>query len=609
MKKLIKTLAVILIGLIIPFTLLAQAGRPVKVDKTTIDQQGEFNYRLNLALNRLTGKLVPPVFSESFILADVNIDLKNPRRFYNFSGDLSGRFIEVMALASKDHPKLKVDKLVHRAISFQKKDGRFGNDTLSFKGNEINREHMALLWGNGRMLVGLMEYYQNYKDPAVLKSAIALAEFFIKSYEACADPKVAKKLEGFGATGIICFTQYIEGLVMLTKATGDTRYAVAAAKTYPILPERGIQHTHGYLTTLRGILYLYDYDQNKAHLNYVKEAYASLVKSKDYNTLGSVGEYFGGKNDRDEGCSTADFVRLSFALYQTTGELQYLEKGEFGLLNALYFNQYNTGDFGHHFLTATGTKSDYLRAAWWCCTMHGLRALYEIRDHYLFEKQKGLRKINLYLDADYKDEITKISIRKSGLVDGLQQFKFSVSAWDHANAISFRVPSWAETTAIKVNGKASTAKIADGYITLNYRPKKGDVITVSFKYALKVSTPTGLQKITQLAGLVKGQLHYGPYLLGVDDQIDPDFLAEPNSNIIYAQTLKPATINGSLSIDQLVGNYLHGGYPSYLKTTFRPIGEITFDGHGYMTHTFEFMPNDKAAIKPNQSMLEPWSAN
>ena len=72
----------------------------------------EFDYRLRMVVNRLLDSNAVPSFTESFVLADINIDKKNPRRFYNFSGDLSGRYIEVLSLMDDSNSKLKLAGLV-----------------------------------------------------------------------------------------------------------------------------------------------------------------------------------------------------------------------------------------------------------------------------------------------------------------------------------------------------------------------------------------------------------------------------------------------------------------------------------------------------------------
>ena len=39
--------------------------------------------------------------------------------------------------------------------------------------------HMALLWGNGRLLVGLMQYHAVTHDAEVLRAARRLADFLV----------------------------------------------------------------------------------------------------------------------------------------------------------------------------------------------------------------------------------------------------------------------------------------------------------------------------------------------------------------------------------------------------------------------------------------------
>ncbi len=243
-------------------------------------------------------------------------------------------------------------------------------------------EHMPLLWGNGRMLVGLMEYYNQYNDSNALYAARKLGDFYLSTYAACGTPETVKKLDGFGAKGIICFTQYIEGMVSLAIATGEKKYAAVCELVYPLLTQRGVQHAHGVITTWRGILMLHRHTGDPAYLEHVKSEFDDLINSTDYTIFGSVGEFFGGKGERDEGCATADFVRLSLELYRLTGEDKYLESGEYALYNSLYFNQYSTGDFGHQILVKNGSAvydhdgiqtqpllhdgaaSNYLMASW-----------------------------------------------------------------------------------------------------------------------------------------------------------------------------------------------------------------------------------------------------
>lgn len=566
----------------------------------------EFQHRMQMALTRLTGNNTMPVYTPQFVLADVNIDTASPRRFFNFSGDLSGRYVEVMSMVEDPAIQANLQQLVKQLITYQRPDGRFGNAELVFTEDKIGGEHMALLWGNGRLLVGLMQYYKTHKDPQVLQTARRLGDFITNVYGICSTPAVAKRLEGMMAQGIICFTQCIEGMVMLSRYASDPKYATIAGNMYKVLGPRGNQHTHGYLSTLRGVLMLYDYDQDKTHLNFVKNAYDDLVQSEDYTPFGGVREYFGHMAvDRDEGCSTADFVRLSFDLYRETGNKEYLLRGESGLLNALYFNQYYTGDFGHHILNEGGSSPDFLHASWWCCTMHGLRAMYEIKQHYLADENTAGVHINLYLETSYHGRSIDYELRKMKPAGKLQQYSIKVTRLQAGSgAVYLRMPEWAAEARLWINEKGTPITAQDGYLKL---PKlaAADVIKIGFVYKVNIQTPDGRSlDITQLTtSPVTGYLHYGPWLLGADDKEDPTFTAEPNENIVYLNPAGQAVnANGVYNI-----RYKHAGFPSNMESRLRPVSALTFDKHGYLMTKLVFAAGEgKNTASQAASMLAPF---
>ncbi|MBO7106786.1 MAG: hypothetical protein J6W73_00970, partial [Verrucomicrobia bacterium] len=117
------------------------------------------------ALDRMTQELL----TKDFILADVNFN--QPRRFTNFSGDISGRFIELTsAVSSADQPWPETLMPVLKEITrYQKEDGHFGKD-IDWNGSVDFDEHsdqvtmMPNLWGNGRLLLGLTEAARKFEN-------------------------------------------------------------------------------------------------------------------------------------------------------------------------------------------------------------------------------------------------------------------------------------------------------------------------------------------------------------------------------------------------------------------------------------------------------------
>ena len=94
-----------------------------------------------------------PAYTEKFILADLRPVAE--RRFTEYSGDVSGRYIGALATAARVYgtqfPKL--DALVEKAIGLQKPDGYFGKE---FHFDKPTDADLALLWATGGCWWGLL---------------------------------------------------------------------------------------------------------------------------------------------------------------------------------------------------------------------------------------------------------------------------------------------------------------------------------------------------------------------------------------------------------------------------------------------------------------------
>ena len=562
-------------------------------DTATTDLTGEFTKRVAMSYDRLARQRVVPHFTAEFILADVTLNPETPRRFYNFSGDLSGRYIEVMSLfsgpasqPSAGQPSdVNLHELVRELIRHQRADGRFGRLDLTFTADEIADQHMALLWGNGRLLVGLTTYYQQHGDEQVLDAARRLGDFLLNTYEACSAPEVRQRLAGLGAFGFICFTQLNEGLVLLTRCTGNAEYAAFAAEIYPLLPPRGDQHSHGYLTTLRGVVMQYELTGEKKHLDFAVEKYRDLLQSSDFLVWGGVKEYFGEKplENRDEGCSEADLLRLSLQLFAATDDSFYLEQAEICLFNALYFNQYDTGDFGHHHCDAEGFgfRPNYRHCSWWCCTMHGLRAFYDVQQTVLRPADNDIT-LNFFLDGRFETEKAVVTIQKNGAVYTLTVQPYTPEPF----SLNIRIPAWATTCTLRQNGQLITLPTTNGYARFSCNGLADNHLSIEFQYRLTLRNES-LAEVPFAAVTdepTKLALFCGPYLLGADDQIDPAFVAEPLwENVLYLNSLSPA-VNPASRLRETYHtiSYKHQGFPGIFQTELRPMSEMAWGSRGFV---------------------------
>jgi DUF1680 family protein len=569
----------------------------------TFVPSGELGARLAMTARRLTGAGVP-TYTNAFVLADAA--LSPDRRFNEFSGDLSGRYLGALATLPATGSATRLPVLAASLISHQRHDGRFGRGDLAFTADVIGPPHMALLWGNGRLLVGLLEYHARHHDAAVLTSARRLGDFLVAVRRQCAQPAVARRVEGQGAFGFICFTQLIEGLVLLAQQTGDKRYLDTAAEIVPLLPPRGVQHSHGYLTTLRGVLALHEATHDPRHLSFVSDRYRDLLASRDYTPYGGVLEYFGwedptlpasarsslvdasGGHPRDEGCSEADFVRLALGLWRATHDVQYLEHAERALVNSLYPNQFDTGDFGSRVTFARGfMPTESVARCWWCCTMHGYRALADVLDSVVTNDADGLR-LNLFEEGTYSDGRDRVTTRRIAADDTMKRpalLYLVVPALTGPvdRPLAIREPAWASEMLVRINGKRIAGDRKDGYVWLSRKWSPIDRVEVELRPRARLVTRDGrgLEPSALKGSPVEGVLSYGPWVLAVDEASDPLFFGEPwPENVVLLAAapevrVEPPGAQASATPLTIRARYEHGGFGGTHPVTLRPLSAQT----------------------------------
>lgn len=517
---------------------------------------GDLTTRFNLTLDRvLRGSA--PAYSEAFVLADV-VPL-HTRRFTNFSGDVSGRYIGALSVASeaagRQFPELA--RVVEGILKLQKPDGHFG-DPMSTAGAVTNAD-MAVMWGNGRMLIGLLEYHRAHPNTAVLATARRLGDFLVGVAPLYNSDAVRREYNGEKfAVGYICWTQHLEGLVALYQATKETRYLELAKQLAARTERMPSQHSHGYLTTVRGLIDLSRTTGDRGYLNQAAREWQGVVDSGNVLLQGAVPEMFAPAIKRDEGCSEADWLRLSLDLWRATGESKYLEQAERTLFNEFRLNQFSSGDFGHHTLSAEGIAPPFARA-WWCCTLHGLRAMAAVLEQ-SFREQNGAIWYDLPVDGRFRSPA--LSVRAESNLERDATVQLVITAADgKPHTLAIRQPQWA--SAVEPREMTRVWKAGD---------------RVDVKYTLRT------RLVHSEKGAPKVAIFHGPWLLAVDQQTSSNYFDEPspqNRAVLPAGeevTLAPAA-------DRLPGHltlrYLPGGYPMQpADAQLRPIAEFTFGPDG-----------------------------
>lgn len=344
-----------------------------------------------------------PLDQPEFILADVS--LKQQRRFTEYSGDISGRWIGVASFLTPLYPSPFAAFPAIRAQipSYQKSDGHFGADqqlpTIDSK------RDTPILWGNGRLLVGLIEVYERTGDQTALETAKKLGDYFI------ATDAVYNRAENIGVGGTYaegfctCYLSCIEGLVALGRVTGDSRYVDEGKRIAELaisVKSLDGMHSHGRLTATRGFADLYALTGESHWLEAAEHDWGVFMEHYRLPT-GGVKEMLVPSWNHDEGCAECDWLRLNLSLWRLTGNGRYLDEAERCLKNHFIANQFPNGGAGHRILHQIDNQPVAFdqggEEAWWCCSEHWARAGVDIARFAVTTGEEGIC-VNLMIDCD-----------------------------------------------------------------------------------------------------------------------------------------------------------------------------------------------------------------
>jgi len=566
----------------------------------------ELEHRLSMLHQRfVAGKT--PVYTDDFILADISLNPDHRRWFTNFSGDEPGRYLTLLACSPPPHNPIERKAFLAKTISYQRADGRFGDSSIVFDSTNLGEPQMTLLWGNGRLLAGLMDYYDRFRAPSALAAAERLARFLSGIADNCLSRDAVERLKRGDAAGYICFTQIVEGMAKLYAVTRNPDYLHAAEKAYELLPEMGNQHTHGYLNTLRGVALLYEITKDRARLDFVIRRFDEILSSEDYLIFGGTSEYFGDQSLRpyyhDEGCSLGDFVMLCLQLWEITGEEQYLEKGEYCLMNQFFHNQFYSGDFGHHQIDTThGFMLEPSEGrAWWCCNYHCATTLSYVKDRIITPVSDGLR-VNLFFHASCRQGGLAVEWYKVPSGSGGRYALKIVEADAGRHTIAIRKPEWAATMHAFLGHTPIEGREQNGCLVYDRRWKRGEVLNIEAEYRVVFVRRSDRKELSvnELGdGEITAALKYGPYLMSIDDGFQPLYVASPSwghTIIIDENMTQPAlSQTGSGPAGTFVGEaylrfrYRHWGMSPPQEVIMRPMSEDTYQRPANLRVWFRFV--------------------
>ncbi len=373
-----------------------------------------FLFRLNLAEKRLSSN---PLNNLDFIMMDLEKPEGKVRHAWQCTTDLTGRTIEFLSRAHRILPQpddARLHELFHRMM--------------------LRGQHFGL---SRRYL----PYYLYTNDPEAFSVIQAQLDRCVAAYRQAAEAQRDAAMQHFVEFCSCC----VEPLAQMYALTGDADYIGAAkAPARVSLPAFHGSHSHGLMTTLRGMLYAAKVSGDSWFLEKVTE-YREQILPCQYAD-GSVGEAFP-RSHRTEGCSIADWVMLNLRYAALTGEESALDTAEHSLLNAMFFNQFVTGGFGHRNYSRHGYTSS-IEEAWWCCTQTCGLAICEFAEHAVQLTEGGIR-INFPVPGVYrlKDACHDLTVTLTSQYPADYSVLARVSG-DDAIPVTFRIPGYLKNASV-----------------------------------------------------------------------------------------------------------------------------------------------------------------
>ena len=273
------------------------------------------------------------------------------------------------------------------------------------------------------------------------------------------------------------FAEYI--LSTGGSSLGDLLHAAIDNKLKPC--EYPVQKAYEVMSFFEGVLAYYELTNDERYLTAVKN-FVEAVQETEITIIGCaglLGECFNGATMKQteiveyptqETCVTVTWIRLLTRLYKNIGWVEYANRIELSILNALYgsinteklvcclsngevaveklpFDSYSPLNNARRSLAVGGFKDLQLGGYYGCCACIGAVAVALVPLTAVMKSGNGYR-INYYHEVEVKDDDFEFSIAGDYLFDGKVELTINKTN-DVETEISFRVPNWCKRFIIE----------------------------------------------------------------------------------------------------------------------------------------------------------------
>ncbi|MEX1239824.1 MAG: beta-L-arabinofuranosidase domain-containing protein [Cyclobacteriaceae bacterium] len=512
-------------------------------------------------------------------------DVRENHHKTDWYGEHAGKWLYTTAMAVRqsgdEDLKEQLLKTADQLVSNQAPDGYLGvySPAIRITNGDALHNRSWDVWNLTLMTLGLLEVHDYFPNEKYLTAAKNIGELFLTTFG-----EGGNDITRYGTRYGISATIALDAVVELYKETRDQRYLDFAelivkrmeardnVKLVRVSLNGGDMETVGdgkayqLLWNLTGLAKLYEVTRNEDYLKAIRNAWQNIADQ--HLTIaggpwGGVGKHLECFNKKDfwnpygfiETCSTMSWIQLNKELLRLTGEARFAHELEKAAYNALLGAQSPNGrEWCYHSFSNGRRHIAHFND---CCPSSGAMALEELTTVIYSRKENGVA-INLFSESE--GEVTlqnankvKVAQKTSYPFEG----KISVTVAPAKRAqfpLFIRIPEWANTADIMVNGKpAGIADIRSGeYVKVDRMWKQNDHVQISFPMQLRVNkkiervgTPQGgpdMYNVTWFA-LTRGPLVYASSgLIGGKDRERALGLPADNMEKLFSETTTP---NGS----------------------------------------------------------------
>jgi len=199
-----------------------------------------------------------------------------------------------------------------------------------------------------------------------------------------------------------------------------------------------------------------------------------------------------------EHCSSYNMLKLTRHLFawQPDGALfDYYERTH--LNHILAAQNPKTGMFTYMtpMLSGAGRGFSSPESDFWCCVLSGMESHAKHGDS-IYWQAKDTLYVNLFIPSnlEWPEKHAKFELQTRYPYDGHISFNVKQITGKAPLTIAMRIPGWAPTVSVSVNGKPAAAVHERGYALVRRLWKSGDTITLDIPLALRLESAAGNDK-------------------------------------------------------------------------------------------------------------------